>query len=144
MTDPISNLIREFVSKGRLGAALGEAARWGKITILKELLSKGIDPNLKTSHGSPVINVAASGGHVEAIELLLHYGADPNSEDERDREHSLFSCLWALHTREQYIECCKALTRAGARTDKRNAEGMTLEELAKTRDISLSDIQVDD
>ena len=72
------------------------AAREGKITIIKGLLStnmvdvngnidivrllpdEGAKPNIQTKYGNIPLNAAAGNGHKEVFKLLIDSGADPN------------------------------------------------------------------
>ncbi|MFY7874501.1 MAG: ankyrin repeat domain-containing protein [Pirellula sp.] len=135
----MDEIVQMFYKAGRFEDALGEAARWGDIESIVELIKLGINPNCKTSLGSFPLKLAASGGQLEAIKLLLSHGADPNSTNE-DGEHSLFACLWARHSREVYLACCSELIRHGARTDMVNKSALSVEALAMRRGLTLEEL----
>ena len=137
MGKPEQEIVLMFRKAGKLNDAVGEAARHGEISLLRDMLEEGFDPNSLNYWGSPPLGLAASGGQLEAIRLLLKFGADPNGVDLRKGESALFRCLWALHSKETYTACCVELIRHGANTAVSNKTGMTLEELAKSRGLSL-------
>lgn len=69
------------------GTPLYIACQEGHVSIVKQLLRKGADPNLGIKHllGMPLI-AAASAGHLEVVRLLLDSGADPNGHSHSDSE----------------------------------------------------------
>ena len=62
-----------------LDKALSEATETGNISIMKELLAKGVEANVEYTNyaGRTCLFIAASTGNVDAVELLLDHGADP-------------------------------------------------------------------
>jgi ankyrin repeat protein len=86
------------------------AAEKNNVKRLEQFLADGIDVNLRDydRHNTP-IHWAASGGNLDAIELLLEYGADVNAQNKNGRTplHCLISerfdkiALWL-------IKCCGA------------------------------------
>ncbi|MEI7663546.1 MAG: ankyrin repeat domain-containing protein, partial [Bacteroidota bacterium] len=57
------------------------AARSNDVKTLKELLDKGFDVNAKNRYGVTALNFAADKGNLDAVNLLLEHGADPNLKD---------------------------------------------------------------
>ena len=59
---------------------LTEATEAGNIPIMKELLAKDVRADVERTNikGYPCLFIAASLGHVDAVELLLYHGADPD------------------------------------------------------------------
>lgn len=67
------------------GSALKNAAAKGHIDIVRLLLERGADPNLREEHIAPhghALYSAIHGGYYDIIELLLEYGANSNAEVE--------------------------------------------------------------
>ena len=134
-------VIEMFVKNGRVQDALGEASRYGDVLAISDLVRQGANVNLPNSLGSPIINLAASGGSVQAIEALLALGADPNQVCDKSGEHSLFRCLWANHDLETYVACCSVLIASGASIHLRNRDGLLVGDLATQRGVSLASIE---
>ena len=79
---------------------------------IRILINSGIDVNSKTSsNNDAALDIAASRGFTEYIELLLNRGADINSRDDDNRT--------ALHNAARcgYIECVALLLNKGAAID---------------------------
>ncbi len=85
--DPsLANRVSEYVTYYiGSGAPLKNAAAGGHIEIVKLLLERGADPNLREEgiapHGHALYSAAAN-GHYEIARLLLEHGAYPNPEVE--------------------------------------------------------------
>jgi RNA polymerase sigma factor (sigma-70 family) len=50
----------------------------GDVEMVRLLLDNGTPVETTTGHGEPMLNIAASHGHIETARLLLERGADPN------------------------------------------------------------------
>jgi len=59
---------------------LHHAAFNGDVKRTKELLKKGISPNVRNEYGLTPLHMAAYGGHVDVARLLLEHGANPNAQ----------------------------------------------------------------
>ncbi len=55
-----------------------EAVRRGDADVMRDLLSRGIDPNARDPHGQTGLMLAAHAGHVAAVQLLVDHGVDLN------------------------------------------------------------------
>lgn len=60
---------------------LVEAADAGDVDRLREMLSAGADVNTPDAEGMTLLMRAARGGHLEAVFLLLDFGANPSIAD---------------------------------------------------------------
>jgi outer membrane protein assembly factor BamB len=60
---------------------LWDAATKNDVNTLKVLLDKGVNVNAKTHYGTTALTFAAYRGNLEAVNLLLERGADPNTRD---------------------------------------------------------------
>ncbi len=78
------------------GSPLRNAAAGEHIEIVKLLLSRGADPNLREEgiapHGA-ALHAAVSAGHFEIAKLLLEKGANPNAEMESSADCLSFAIL---------------------------------------------------
>jgi ankyrin repeat protein len=55
-----------------------DAVRRGDADIVRDLLSRGSDPNARDRHGQTGLMLAAHAGHLIAVQLLLGQGANLN------------------------------------------------------------------
>ncbi|HEU0007871.1 MAG TPA: ankyrin repeat domain-containing protein [Nitrospiraceae bacterium] len=55
-----------------------DAVRRGDANIMRDLLSRSIDPNARDRHGQTGLMLAAHAGHLAAVQLLIDHGADLN------------------------------------------------------------------
>ena len=55
-----------------------EAVRRGDADVMRDLLSRGIDPNARDPHGQTGLMLAAHAGHLAAVQLLVDHRVDLN------------------------------------------------------------------
>lgn len=55
-----------------------EAVRRGDADVMRDLLSRGIDPNARDPHGQTGLMLAAHAGHLAAVQLLVDHRVDFN------------------------------------------------------------------
>lgn len=55
-----------------------DAVRRGDAEIVRDLLSRGIDPNARDRHGQTGLMLAAHAGHLAVVQHLIDAGADLN------------------------------------------------------------------
>jgi ankyrin repeat protein len=86
------------------------AASYGHIEIVRALLEKGADPNIKDYDGQHALTKALYKGYTDVVILLLKKGADPNIPDIKvDYEQSIL--FFALQKR--YKDIVLALIESG-------------------------------
>ena len=80
----------------------------GKTQKVKELLEKGVSPNISVENDESPLIIATEGNHKEICELLLEYGADINHQESHG--------YTALHlaARQEFAEICELLLDKGA------------------------------
>ena len=127
----IEQLVRRLASEERCGAALGEAARWGRKDLLEELLSSDLDVDSRSESGATPLMLAASGGRTAIVKWLIEQGADVNAQDDVYGNSPLIWCLSARHPARIYMAICRALLDAGASPSERAKDGRTALDWAK-------------
>jgi len=50
----------------------------GHLDVVKFLLERGVDPNVRNNPGDTPLHYAAERGHLDVVKFLLERGADPN------------------------------------------------------------------
>ncbi|KAI5634912.1 ankyrin repeats (3 copies) domain-containing protein [Phthorimaea operculella] len=102
-----------------LGAALLETAARGDAARLASLLhADARDINVCDENGCTPLQRAAADGHVDAVQLLLQHGADPNRQDLVHGNTAAHEAAW-----KGYSRCVALLAAAGADLRVRNAGG---------------------
>src|SRR5512132_2981856 len=85
-----------------------DAVRRGNADIMRDLLSRGIDPNARDGHGQTGLMLAAHAGHLAAVQLLIDHGVDLNVT----AKFGLSAVMLAVIA--DHKEIAQALARAGA------------------------------
>lgn len=98
---------------------LHTAASEGDVKCVRELLKRGMNPNIKDRRGWTPLHYAVNAGHYDIVWLLLDYGANPNSRA------GGWTGLTPLHmaVRNQNYDIAKLLLDAGAKPDARDEWG---------------------
>jgi uncharacterized protein len=55
-----------------------DGVRRGDADIVRDLLSRGIDPNTRDRHGQTALMLAAQAGHLRLVQLLIDHGCHLN------------------------------------------------------------------
>jgi len=110
----IESFIRKLYESGRVGTAVGEAARWGRLKLLREFVASGISVDVRTETGETPLMLAASGGQLAVVKYLIKQGADVNAIGEQSGGTPVIRCLAALHRDSVYLSVCRTLLDAGA------------------------------
>ena len=85
-----------------------DAVRGNKIDMMRDLLSRGIDPNARDRKGHTGLMLAAHAGHLAAVQLLIDHNANLNLT----AKYGLSALMLAVIAGHQ--EIAQALARAGA------------------------------
>jgi len=85
-----------------------DAVRWGDADIVRDLLSRGIDPNARDCYGQTGLMLATHAGHRAAVQLLIDHGANLNLT----AKFGLTAVMLAVIAGHK--EIAQALARAGA------------------------------
>jgi ankyrin repeat protein len=129
----MNDVIHKFIEAGRMGAALNEAARWGDIELVRQLLVDGIPVDLRNETGGTALMNAASGGQLRIVKLLIGAGADVNAVHNATGYTALIWSVAALHPCAKYVKLATTLLNAGAQVEIRAADGRTALEWARNR-----------
>ena len=113
--DMVGTMVAAFESAGRIPAALGEAARWGRVDLLEKLFtSSGLDVDARNEFDCTSLMLAASAGQIKAIKYLLDRGADVNAIGGPHGMTPLIFAVAAFHPKRTYLRVCTLLLNAGA------------------------------
>ncbi len=106
---------------------LGDAAMYGKLAKVEQLLAQDADANAITECGKSPLMLAAMYGHKSVIETLLNAGADPNlgSEEEFEEGTTALMCIASSLFASNRAEVIKFLVNRGADVNARNDNGET-------------------
>ncbi|KAH7432955.1 hypothetical protein KP509_07G047700 [Ceratopteris richardii] len=75
-------VVSQIAREGNPAAdALVEAARYGDIDDVKELVEQGVHVNIQDMQGRTALHMAAANGHMDVVSYLLDRGADTNIEN---------------------------------------------------------------
>ena len=109
---------------------LMEAAIKNRSAIVKILLDRNADPNIKPDHyGQTALMLAASLGRGEIVKTLLANGAAPNLRDDANSQTALIMATIKGHT-----DIVKTLLAHGADRELRDYDGLTALDYAKQLD----------
>lgn len=109
-----------------------DAVRRGNADIMRDLLSRGIDPNARDRHGQTGLMLAAHAGHLAVVQFLIDHGVDLNATT----KFGLSAVMLAVIA--DHKEIAQALARAGADLTLRGTgapgfAGRTVADLAAAR-----------
>lgn len=113
-----------------------EATRLHDDRLLRDLLYRGGDPNVRNAEGQTALMGAATIDDWEfaleasPLELLLRYGADPNAVDPRGQTALMWLAKTFTYVAEEKAE---ALIKAGASLEARDRDGETALILAASK-----------
>ena len=122
-----------LLERGRNVGALVEAARWGDLALVQQLVARGIPVDATEEDGVSALICAASAGEVEIIDYLIDHGANVNATSCRYGRTPLMALLAALHDSDTYCQVAKRLLEAGARVDITDHAGKNAIDYAEER-----------
>lgn len=99
------------------------AAREGNLAMIKDLISKNVDVNVRNINGVVPLHIAAAEANLEIATCLLENGAIPNSQDLNGRTPMYEACRSSKHG---YTDVIKRLLEFGATTVCSNNDKNTL------------------
>ena len=91
----------------------------GDVECVRELLKRGLNPNIKDRRGWTPLHYAVKAGHYDIVWLLLDYGANPNTP----AGGWLGPTPLHMAVRNQNYDMAKLLLNAGAKPDARDGWG---------------------
>ncbi|KIX98300.1 uncharacterized protein Z520_05601 [Fonsecaea multimorphosa CBS 102226] len=105
--------------------------RFARVPLIQRALEAGADVAEQNEDGKSALYLAAVGGDVEAVRLLLEHGADPNQRNKRNKfgpgDHDEHGTT-ALHEAAQRgnVEMARLLIEAGADAEAADEDGNTV------------------
>jgi hypothetical protein len=111
--------LREMGYPEPSGDFLTNAVVSGNLEAVKLFIAAGYSPDL-VADGMPPIVSAAMFGHPHVVQYLIEAGANVDAADDNDN-----TALIRVSTDCDKTEIVRLLVKAGARTDVKNASGMT-------------------
>ena len=110
-----------------LSEQLGDAAMYGKLAKVEQLVALCADVNAITECGKTPLMLAAMYGHKNVMEALLNAGADPNlgGEEEFEEGTTALMCIASSLFASNRAEIIKFLVNRGADVNARNDSGET-------------------
>ncbi|MFH1920948.1 MAG: ankyrin repeat domain-containing protein [Planctomycetota bacterium] len=105
-----------------------QAAQGGHVELLRLLLDRGANVNVRSKSGDTALHTAALQGGIEALRLLLKEGADPNAKNDRGQTPLHMAISGACE-----VNSLRLLIDAGSKVDVPNKEGVTPIRLAAIR-----------
>jgi ankyrin repeat protein len=107
---------------------LVDAAMYGNLKQLQELIASGVDVNAIATCNRTALSLAIQGGKIPIIQALLDAGADPNLPDETDEGLAANSPLAEAASTffaTNRSEMVRLLIQRGANVNQQDAEGRT-------------------
>jgi len=101
-------------------AELHKAAYNGDVQRVRELLSKGVNPDARDSYGGTALHAAMFQKNMEIVTLLLEHHFDVNAVGLQNGYTPLHDAVWANNT-----EAVKLLLDRNAKTDIKGKDGLT-------------------
>ncbi|XP_070176862.1 ankyrin repeat and death domain-containing protein 1A-like isoform X1 [Littorina saxatilis] len=138
----------QVAKKDKSGAtAVHLAAEKGHGHVVRCLLLVGVEVDDRDVEGRTALHLAAEHGHQEAVDLMLDYNANPNSETIVSQRE--FTPLH-LAAAEGHTEICRSSVRTGSNVNAQNFQGNTALHLAAAgnhREVALilveNEIEID-
>ena len=112
------NLVQRITQYGSKIILLSASLK-GQLEVVRLLLDRGVDPNLKNTSGKTALLSASEKGQLEAVRLLLNGGADPNLQD----IYGKTALIWA--SEKGHLEVVRLLLDREADPDLRDMNRMT-------------------
>jgi ankyrin repeat protein len=126
--DKIAKGIRRKQREGnKLLEKLGNAALFGNLPKVQQLLLAGADVNALTSKGRSPLMCASMYGHIRIMEALLDAGANPNLQGEEDGEEGMTALMYIADNflANNRTETIKFLASRGADVNIQDVRGRT-------------------
>ncbi|KAJ4859190.1 ankyrin repeats (3 copies) domain-containing protein [Trichoderma breve] len=102
--------------------SLYNAAIWGELAIIRQLVDKGVDINARTSDGQTALFAVIGLEDFDAVRLLVELGADINAREESGRTPLHYASIVG---NIDIIEVVRLLVQFGADIDTRGSDSVT-------------------
>lgn len=122
-----------LATEGRRVTGFTEAARWGRIEVIEDLLDSGMQVDATDEFGRTALILAAMGGQLEVMQFLIERGSDVNFRAQESGMTPLLALLATLHSEAVYYSGTEFLIEAGANISIFDSTGKTTYDWAKQR-----------
>ena len=109
---------KAYIGDGR--TALHQASANGNLKMMKLLITRGANVNVKNSSGETPLHLAARGGHLEAVQCLVKAGAKVNEKTIYTKATPLMAAA-----ESGQADVIRMLMRSGAHKEEKDTFGKT-------------------
>lgn len=125
MAKTLKRIARE---QNKAAEKLVDAALYGNLKKVQELIASGVDVNAVSSSDRTALSLAIQGGHIQVIQAMLDAGANPNlpdQTDEGDRGNSPLMEAASTFFATNRSDMVRLLIGRGADVNQQDAQGNT-------------------
>ncbi|KAI9442908.1 hypothetical protein H4582DRAFT_2194748 [Lactarius indigo] len=104
---------------GRTGTALHSASVEGHVAVVRSLLKRGVDVDVRGIVGQSPLQLASREGHLNVVQCLLDHGADANFRSDAFWTPLIYAATWGT------LEIVRVLLEHNVDVNSQDEEGLT-------------------